>query len=350
MSSSRARRSAAAASRESALEALGFDPDALWVRDAGLLFDPHFLGALHGELLEELGREEAQATLLQIGFLQGLRESQRVLDDPPASRGSGETGSARTAPLAIQLRVQPDQGAPGGVAFEGSWPERSEASARLASVGVAAGNACAVSAGFTSGWLSAMLDADVLAVETSCAATGAPACRFVVRDVETWRATGEAPVQAALDALPYAALRELVLERTQPPAPAPAPAAERPGLDPEHAVVHIWGPVMVVPWSGPDEAQAAVELLGRDPGAREVSVIVVDLTGASVDEGFAAVALERIVETVEDRGSELLIAGASPEAELVLAGLDRPPLASHKDLDHAVAAAFQIAEAQRRLL
>src|SRR5262245_46803646 len=350
MSSSRAKRSAAAATRESALEALGFDPDALWVRDAGLLFDPHFLGALHGELIEELGREEAQATLLQIGFLQGLRESQRVLDDPPASRGGGETGSARSAPLAIQLRVQPAEAAPGGVAFEGSWPERGEASARLASIGVAGGNACAVSAGFTSGWLSGMLDTDVLAVETSCAATGAPACRFVVRDVETWRAAGDASVRAALDALPYAALRELVLERTQPPAPAPAPAAERPGLDGEHAVVHIWGPVMVVPWSGPDEAQAAVELLGRDPGTREVSVIVLDLTGAALDEGFDAAGLERIVETTEARGAELLVAGASPLAEEVLAGLERRPIGVHKDLDHAVAAAFQIAEAQRRAL
>ncbi len=349
MSSSRARRATPAPTRESALEALGFDPDALWVRDAGLLFDPHFLGALHGELLEELGREEAQATLLQIGFLQGLRESQRLLDDPVAARG-GETGTARTAPLAIQLRVQPGAALPGGVAFEGSWPERGEASARLASLGVAGAGVCAVSAGFTSGWLSGLLDADVLAVETSCAATGAEACRFVVRDVETWRAGGDGAARSGLDALPYAALRELVLERTQPPAPAPDASPERPGLDPEAAVVHIWGPVMVVPWAGPDEAQAAIELLGRDSGAREVSVIVLDLSGATLDEGFAAAALERIVETIEARGAELLVAGVSPLAEEVLAGLERRPIGVHKDLDHAVAAAFQIAEAQRRAL
>jgi anti-anti-sigma regulatory factor len=349
MSSSRASRTPPATPRESAVETLGFDPDALWVRDAGLLFDPHFLGALHGELLEELGREEAHATLLQIGFLQGLRESQRVLDDPLAGRGTGETGTARSAPLAIQLRVEPGAAAPGGIALAGCWPERSEASARLASIGVAGQSACAVSAGFTSGWLSGMLDADVLAVETSCAATGAPACRFAVRDVETWRAGGDEAARAGLDALPYAALRELVLERTQPPAPAP-PAPERPGLEGESAVVHIWGPVMVVPWAGPDEAQAAIELMGRDAGARDVSVIVLDLSGATLDEGFAAAALVRIIETIETRGAELLVAGASPLAEGVLAGLERRPIGVHKDLDHAVAAAFQIAEAQRRAL
>ena len=334
-----------AASRQRLLEGLGFDPDALWVRDAGLLFDPHFLGALHAELEDELGPEEARTTLLQIGFLQGLREAQRVLDGSSGARPA-QALAGRCAPVPIQLRVARGVEARGGIALEGIWPERSEASARLASLGVASTSACAVSAGFTSGWLSGMLDEDVLAVETSCAATGAAACCFAARDAESWRIGAEPGARAGLDVLPFAALRELVRERTA----GPEPAEERPGLETSAGVVHIWGPVMVVPWGGADEALAAIELVGRDPGAREVSVIVVDLTGASVDEGFAAVALERIVETVEDRGSELLIAGASPEAEQVLADLERPPLASHKDLDHAVAAAFQIAEAQRRLL
>ena len=349
MSSSGARRVRQAPARERSLESLGFDPEALWVRDAGLLFDPHFLGALHAELLGELGEQEAEATLIQIGFLQGLREAQRVLDDPLGAKG-GDTGTARTAPLPIQLRVQPGVALAGGVLLEGSWPERGEASARLASVGVAARNACAVSAGFTAGWLSGMLDTDVLAVETSCAATGAEACRFVVRDVESWQAAGDEAARTGLDALPFAALRELVLERTAPPPPAPPPAPERPGCDPEAAVVHIWGPVMVVPWAGPDEAQAAIELVGRDPGARDVSVIVLDLSGAVLDEGFAAAALEGMAQTIESRGAELLIAGASALAEAVLADLETRPIGLHKDLDHAVAAAFQIAEAQRRAL
>jgi anti-anti-sigma regulatory factor len=107
---------------------------------------------------------------------------------------------------------------------------------------------------------------------------------------------------------------------------------------------------MVVPYAGPDEALAAIELVERDPGAREVSVIVLDLGGAVLDEAFAAAALERIVETVEARGAELLLAGVSPLAESVLAGLEPRPIGVHKDLDHAVAAAFQIAEAQRRAL
>ncbi len=335
-------------SRENALEALGFDPDALWVRDAGLLFDPHFLGALHAELIDELGPEEAHATLLQIGFLQGMRESQRVLDASQAPQGK-DPGGPSTSPLPMQLRMSGEAAPPGGLALEGSWPERGEASARLEAVGVSSHGACAVSAGFTSGWLSGMLDADVLVVERSCAATGATGCRFEVRDVESWQRHGDADAAAGIAALPFAALRELVQERLPPAAPPPTDPG-RPGREGDSTVVHIWGPVMVVPYAGPDEALAAIELVGRDPGARDVSVIVVDLSGAPLDEGFEAMALERIVETIEARGAELLLAGVSPLAESVLAGLERRPIGIHKDLDHAVAAAFQIAEAQRRAL
>jgi hypothetical protein len=347
MSSSRARRPRTAPSRAGALAALGGDPDALWVRDAGLLFDPHFLGALHGELRAELGDEEAHATLVQIGYLQGLRDALRLLDEPSAPRGQA-SGTPRSAALPMQLRDASEAAPPGGLSLEGSWPERIEAGARLAAIGVASEPVCAVSAGYTSGWLSGMLDADVLAVETGCAATGAEACRFEARDVESWIANGDPLVPARLEALPFSALRELVHERT--PSPELPAASEAPALPGEAAVVHLWGPVMVVPWVGPDEALAAVELVGRDPGAREVSVIVVDLSGAVLDEAFAAAALERLVETVEGRGCELLLAGASPEAAVVLADLERRPLATHKDLSHAVAAAFQIADAQRRLL
>jgi len=347
MSSSKARRGRPSPVRESALAALGCDPDALWVRDAGLLFDPNFLGALHTELLDELGDEEAHATLRQIGFLQGLRDALRLLEDPSTPRGQGY-GTPRSAALPMQLRHASEGVPPGGISLDGSWPERIEAGARLASIGVAAEPVCAVSAGYTSGWLSGMLDADILALEMRCAATGAEACRFDARDVESWIASGEPGVHARLEALPFAALRELVHERT--PAPEAPPRSEAPELPDEAAVVHLWGPVMIVPWVGPDEALAAVELVGRDPGAREVSVIVVDLSEAVLDEAFAAAALERLVEMVESRGCELLLAGASPQATVVLADLERRPLSTHKDLSHAVAAAFQIAEAQRRLL
>jgi anti-anti-sigma regulatory factor len=147
---------------------------------------------------------------------------------------------------------------------------------------------------------------------------------------------------ALLDALPFASFRSLV--RADGATPAPEPQR----FDPEAAVIHIWGPVMVIPYSGADEALRAVELIGRDAGARDVTVVVLDLTGAIVDDAFGAAALERIMETSEAAGAETIFAGLSPLSAPVVADLDRQPLFVHKDVEPAIAAAVRIAEAQRR--
>jgi len=95
-------------------------------------------------------------------------------------------------------------------------------------------------------------------------------------------------------------------------------------------------------------APSAVELIGRDPGACQVSVVVLDLTGAVVDDAFGALALEQIVETAEAWGAETIFAGLSPLSETVVARLERQPLLIQKDVEQAIATAFQISEAQRR--
>ncbi len=113
-------------------------------------------------------------------------------------------------------------------------------------------------------------------------------------------------------------------------------------------MVHVWGPVMVIPFSGPDESLRALELLGRDPGARQVRVVIVDLSGALIDDGFGASALEQILESIESWGAEPILTGVSPLSAQVVADLERAHLVLQKDLPHAIATGFQIAEAQRR--
>jgi hypothetical protein len=202
---------------------------------------------------------------------------------------------------------------------------------------------CSLSAGYTSGWLSGILDANIVALETSCSAAGDDACRFVAREAEVWRAARDSRGAAILEALPFDTLRESIAEHTESPAPPSGPDSKQP-------VIHIWGPVMVIPYSNPNETLMAIDLLGRDPGAADVSVIVIDLTGAVIDEAFGAAALEQVVESIENWGAEAIFAGVSPLSEGVVAGLERQPLLLHKDLHAAIAAAFQIAESQRKLI
>jgi hypothetical protein len=319
---------------------LGFEPDGVLVREPGLLWNRAFVGALRRELDAELGPTDAGATLLQIGFLHGLRDAQNALGAVLHAGGPAEPLSPT---LALRFRPVPHPGPRGAIELHGVWPERAEAGTGAPGC---AECPCWVSAGYTSGWLSGVLEADVLAVETVCSARGAHECGFVAREAQAWRALPEAGAHELLDALPFDALRQIVADDASRRGPPPSAR----GMDEGEPVVHIWGPVMVLPFAGPDEAMLAVELIGRDPGAAQVSVVVIDLGGAILDEAFGAAALERIVEAVEHWGAEAILAGGSPLSQGVIDGLSHAPVMCIKDLHEAIATAFRVAESQRRVL
>jgi anti-anti-sigma regulatory factor len=321
---------------------LGFDPNAVLLQEPGWMLQPAFVGALHAEIEQDLGAEAAPFALVQIGLLHGFRDALRIVGEA-FTRGRREPEDALLAPaLALHFDSPPRSAATGALELHGGWPRHGEASAQISLSGSCREPACFLSSGYASGWLSGVLDADVLALETDCAAAGADACRFLALEAKVWRARGDPRASALLDTLPFAAFRDLVRSDR------PLPSLESARFDPDAAVVHIWGPVMVIPYAGADEALRAVELIGRDSGAMEVSVVVLDLTGAIIDDAFGAMALEQIVETAEASGAETLFAGLSPLSQDVVADLDRKPLFVHKDVDQAIVAAFQISDAQRR--
>jgi hypothetical protein len=333
---------AGAAARE-----IGFDAHAVLTRDSRVVLDPNFLAALHGELARELGPEQTATTLLQMGFLHGLQDVTRALATTAEARPDASAVSL-ALPLRMPCRSQEAASAPGAICLEGAWPDRHEASAYLSALGRRHEAVCYLSAGYTSGWLSGAFDADLVAVETSCCATGQPICGFEAREATQWGADPRAA--RSLAALPFAALRALVRERLSRDAERPL-AEESPapgGMDRDAAAVHIWGPVMVLPYAGPNETLSALELLSRDPAAAAVSVIVVDLGGAIIDEAFGALALEQLVQTAEGWGAEVIFVDPSPLSERALGDLEHAPLLVEKGLETAVALAFQIARSQRR--
>jgi hypothetical protein len=326
------------------LAALGLDLEASLAEEPRFLLDARFLGSLHVELREELGADDAAAALLQLGFVHGLRDASELVRQGLAA---GPRGAAEGQPTSARLglALSPPRSGPGGCGFDvgGSWPDRHEAEAVRAVLGPQPDPTCFVSTGYTSGWASGIFGADLLALETECAAAGAHVCRFRAREPVAWRTAGDARAESLLRALPFETLREIVARRLA--ALAPQPPAE--GLDSGAPVIHVWGPVMVIPFSGVDESLRAIELIGRDPGARNVRVVVIDLAGAVLDDGFAAVALERILSAVEGWAAEPILTGVSPLCDGVIAGLERPPAIVRKDLADAIAAAFQVAEAMR---
>lgn len=324
---------------------LGLAADTSLRDDPRLLHDAARLGALHAELQGALGATDAAATLLQAGFLRGLRDAREAARDPARGEGGG-SGPGLPSPLRLALDLVHSPQAPvpvGEPELEGTWREGHEAAGRVARLGPAERPSCWTSTGYTSGWLTGLLEVDLLAVELECAGCGAERCRFRVRTPEAWRAAGDPRAARVLECLDVPRLRAAVASEERPPASADGQ------LDPEAAAVHVWGPVMVVPFGGPDESLAALELIGRDESARDVSVVVVDLGGAILDEGWGAVALERVLDAVESWGAEAVLTGVSPLSVPVVEELAERHVVLHKELPEAVAAAFQIADAQRRV-
>ncbi len=328
------------------LAELGFDADQLLLDEPRVFLDGRLLGSLHRDLHAKLGSEAAAETLLQIGFIQGLRDARQVVRERFADRPrlSGST-AAIALPLAIRLSVpRRPSGDPGELEVHGVWPERLEAEARLSALGSGDGPGCFLSAGYTSGWLSGLHDADVVTLETTCAGRGDAECRFVAREADAWRKRAEPDVELHLRALPFEEFRQWIdsalrdLEETE----------ESTAFDPTAPVVHVWGPVMVIPFCGADETLTAVELIGRDSGARSVSVVVVDLSGMLIDDGFGAAALERTLDAVATWGAETILAGVSPLSEPVVQEFEQRHVLVRKELPEAIAAAFQIASLQRR--
>ncbi|MAE95488.1 MAG: hypothetical protein CL910_12580 [Deltaproteobacteria bacterium] len=327
------------------LAALGMDLHATLREEPRFLMDPRLLAALHQELHNQLGRLEADAALLQMGFLHGLRDALLMVHrgfGPLATRGpDGPVGSR----LPLRL-ARPTAGPSGQFALRGSWPEVMEAEAVITSRGLLAEPACVLSAGFTSGWLSGIYDADILALETGCKASGAGKCDFLALDAAQWESGEDVTGREALLALPFQPLRDVVLRHLEEEAPPPTEASH--DFESGAPVVHVWGPVMVIPFSGAEESLLALDLIGRDPGARDVCVVVVDLSGAIIDEGFGAAALEQVLDAVEGWGAEPILTGISPLSERVVAGLEASHLVVSKDLPEAIALGFQVAELQRR--
>ncbi len=329
------------------LTALGFGPDTVLMNDPKLFLDGRFLASLLVELQDELGAREASLALFQIGLIHGLRDAARVCrEDPFEQRASAREGAETTALVmkwTAGARANPD----GAYSLSGLWPERHEAVARCSRLGASSEPACFMSAGYTTGWLSGTLDRPLVAREIECAARGDEACRFEVQEAEVWQAQDESEMRWLLAEVPFEALREAAVSPPAENFQAPPSAAADGQFDRSQPVVHIWGPVMVLPFTTLDEALGTIDLLGRDPGIAEIRAVVVDLRDGPLDEGFGAAALEQILETIESWNAQSLITGVSPASEAAMASLETSHLVIRKDLTEAIATAFQIADAQR---
>ncbi|MFP6655260.1 MAG: hypothetical protein VCB25_06510 [Myxococcota bacterium] len=121
-------------------------------------------------------------------------------------------------------------------------------------------------------------------------------------------------------------------------------------FDRAQAVVQIWGPVLFLPFTTPDEALGSIALLAADPDIKEIRVVVLDLLDCPIVEPSQLAALRKILESIESWPAECLFTGLSPDSEATLTTLEKSHLILRRDFPEALPSAFQIAEAQRHSL
>lgn len=359
------------------LSSLGFGPDSPLMNEPRLLVDGRFLGAVLVELEDELGSDRAHAVFYQIGLFHGLRDGNRLVTaNLSHSADFADHTGAQATPLAIALgprvvalgevgdaepvakaetsadssdaATSAGSAGPASASIEvsGEWPERYEAQTRLVRLGPTPLASCWLSAGYTAGWLSASFDADMVVVETECAARGDDRCCFRACEVEHYRNSGDLASPVLIDSQAFERIRTAACAGDA----AQSALDESPLDEPDEPSVHVWGPVMVLPFTDVDQALRTVEMLGREADTTEVRAVVLDLRSAPLDEGYGAAALEQVLECVEAWGAEPILTGVADLSENVVAGLETARLLVRKDISEAIATAFQIAEVQRYLL
>jgi predicted hydrocarbon binding protein len=327
------------------LSALGFGPETLLLSEPKMFMNERFLASLLVELEDELESNGAQRALFQIGLLFGLRDAYRMTS---VENAEPSQSVARSTLLALQFRQDESAAASGTFQMPGTWPDKYEAYARLLKLGPDTMPSCAMSAGYTSGWLSGTLDTDVLVIEETCTACGDTACSFTAHEVATVAATRSKAELRLVPELSYDAFREISRSFAQPLKSTTSPTT--PPIDFDPTMVHVWGPVMVLPFTNIDESLRTVKMLGRTPDTCDVRSVVIDLQGECLDKSLTTVNLENILETVETWGAEAILANVSPLAEPIVADLEIKHLLLRKNLPEAIATAFQVAEAQRHIL
>lgn len=317
---------------EEALDAeLGGEP-------ADAFDDPEALESLRANAFESVGAPFAEGILYGIGLAEGLFDALRV-----ERRFAGPLGGApRHAGPGLGL-LFPARGLTRERTFTGTLHLSVEAQVHGRRYGRSEQPICHVSAGYCAGWYSALLGEFVLVRETACAGSGAPACHFDARPLPHWTAANSPWAAGLLKYLDFEAMRESAQKRLISSGDS-AEGEMLGAFDPLSPAVHVWGPVMVLPYSGAGDSIAALETIASDLGAGAIRVVVLDVTGARVD-GVEAMGLVRVLDELVTRGMETVIVGVSPEASArYLAGPERlsQPLRA-ADVSEGIRLAFQLA-------
>ncbi len=306
------------------------------IRDPGAdLSSLDALRQLRDETLRSSGLVDGSGILYGLGYTEGQLEGLRLT----RSFESGAVTAPRFAGPAVPLLFQAES-ASFVLPIRGRLLRSPEATSHMDQFGEAERPVCFVSSGYAAGWYSELLRQPVAVRELACRAAGAAACLFEALPAADLPRDPDLPWAGLdLEALGSCA-RNLSLER-EPEGPMFG------CFDPMSPAAHIWGPVMILPYSGMLDSEDAIASVGDDPDIEQLRVVLVDVTGARIGE-LEAVGLVRLLDSVAGLGVEAILVGLDRNAGSPFRAADAltPPLMV-RELSEGIALAFQICQAQR---
>jgi hypothetical protein len=268
------------------------------------------LSHLRRNTFEGVGPAHGIGILYGLGFAEGMFDGLRLLER--LDQGSALIGPAggTTIPMVFCFEAGDLD-----YRFEGTLSSSKEAAVHLRDYPEPEDPICFTSAGYAAGWYSATLGETILVQEISCVACGGPSCRFEAQRLEDWLAKGAGWVDELLPYLDFEAIREKAENRvTEQGSSVPderltADAGEMlGGFDAMSPAAHIWGPVMVLPYSGSDDCLVTLETIYEDVGHDQIRVVVIDATGAVID-AVEAVGLARVLDALDSLNLEAVLVG-----------------------------------------
>jgi len=303
--------------------------------------DPEALAELRVDIFQTVGPEFGGGILYGIGFAEGQVDALRV------TRGFQMGGSLlpRFAGPRLPLLFGPEGGKL-AARFTGSLAKSVEATAHRSRFPAAADPICFLSAGYAAGWYTELLGEKVLVRERTCTACGATSCTFEARRLDDWLEAGDPWIGELLPYLDFEGLRARALKAV-PELELDEPEGEMLGsFDPMSPALHVWGPVMVLPYGGAMHGESSLEAIRADLGDEQIRVVVVDLTGARI-EALERAGLARLVDHLESLHLEPILAGLHPSAEAALRrdaqSLGAPLIA--RSISEGIALGFQLCAA-----
>ncbi len=274
----------------------------------GCFEDARAMESLRRSVLEGMGPRYAQGVLYGIGFNQGLLDGLRVARDfdCPDEAAPLLTGS----PLAV---VFPPVAQQHHEHFGGALSDSIEAELHLDTYPRSETPVCWMSSGYAAGWYTSLLGQPYLVKELNCIACGSESCEFEARTVSGWMEISDPWINELLPYLDFDRMQDNAMEKLDQMEGMFIEGDMMGGFDPMSPAVHVWGNVMVLPYSGRLDSEAALDAILEDLGPGRLQVVVVDVTGAEIDSVEAS-GLLQLVDTLTSLGLETVLVGLCAQA------------------------------------